>query len=146
MLRSLKRLRAPKAIKTGDVRGHLSGDQHDVLHLRREHLRRELERRERIRTAQLTAYLVAPSREETQQIVARIIHDKNTYQEFRGQPEDGKGENGLKRTSGLLSIRMDAVDEDTDADVNPKRQRRFPVIDQDTMDWVSISLSFFIHF
>jgi len=140
MLRSLKRLRVSKSIKIGDVRGHLSGDQHDALHLRREHLRREAERRERIRTAQLTAYLAAPSREETRQIVARVIHDKNTYREIRGQPEEPKGDNGLKRTSGLVSIGMDAVDEDTDADVNPKRQRRFPVIEEDTMDWVSISL------
>ena len=146
MLRSLSRLPLSKAAtfeartraKIGHVRGHLSRDQWDIIRRRREHLRREIEREERKRVGQLAAHLAAPSRERTREIVERIIYDKSTYQEFRGQIADVKEGNGRKRIRDTVSIRRDAVDDDIDADVNPKRQRRLPVIHRDTMDWVSI--------
>ena len=40
--------------------------------------------------------------------------------------------------NGIASIRGPVADEDTDRDINPKRQRFYPVIDRDTMEWVSV--------
>jgi len=145
MLRSIGRLPPSKACrlearttaKISTIRGRLSKDQYDIILGHRRYLLREIELQERKRTA----HLAAPYREETRKIVEDIIRDKRVYQGFQGHNVGYKGNNGLKRTDGMMNgvaIRRQVADEDNDADINPKR-RRYHVSQRDIMDWVSIS-------
>jgi len=56
--------------------------------------------------------------EKTRQIVARIVLEKSIYQEFLGHIAYGERGKWTKRTCGIVFIRRDAADDDTDADVN----------------------------
>ena len=146
MLRSLSLLPASRAArhearakaKIGLVRGHLSKVQYDALQRQRRSVERDIKLQQRLQTARLAE----PYRETTRQIVVDIFQEKGFYQGFRGATAVCKGENGLKRTHGMMdgvvAIRRHAADKDIDADVNPKRRRYFPVICRDTMEWVSV--------
>jgi len=145
MLRSISRLPPSKAFqlearakaKIGTIRGRLSKDQYDIILRHRRYILREIELQERKRTANLAA----PWKETTRQIVSNIIQDKRVHRGFQAQNVGYKGDNGLKRTDGMMDgvppIRRPVADEDNDADVNPKR-RRHHISHRDVMDWVSI--------